>query len=115
MLLDFWKGAQRVSPVCVGVFLGSARQGARASRPVFTRPRRPCPLSFALQSPISKGQWYKGDETLLASRECAHDNVILPPSAGIRTERFLICDSGIDPLDNDSTGDDLKRMLFVGS
>ena len=29
----------------------------RANRPVSTRPRRPCPLSFALQSPISKNQW----------------------------------------------------------
>ena len=26
MLLDFWKGAQRVSPVCCGLLLGSAGQ-----------------------------------------------------------------------------------------
>ena len=39
---------------------------ARESRPVSTRPRRPCPPSFPLQSPISKGQWYK----LLPDFEC---------------------------------------------
>ena len=42
-----------VSPVCCGL-MGRVRE----SRPVSTRPRRPCP-PFPLQSPISKGQWYK--------------------------------------------------------
>jgi len=63
LLLDFSRGAQRVSPirrlyeleappVCCGL-MGRVRE----SRPVSTRPRRPCP-PFPLQSPISKGQWY---------------------------------------------------------
>ena len=52
LLLDFSRGEQRVSPVCCGL-MGRVRE----SRPVFTRPRRPCP-PFPLQSPISKGQWY---------------------------------------------------------
>ena len=53
LLLDFSRGAQRVPPVCCGL-MGRVRE----SRPVSTRPRRPCP-PFPLQSPISKGQWYK--------------------------------------------------------
>ncbi len=52
LLLDFSRGAQRVTPVCRGL-MGRMRE----SRPVSTRPRRPCP-PFPLQSPISKGQWY---------------------------------------------------------
>ena len=38
LLLDFSRGAQRVSPVCCGL-MGRVRE----SRPVSTRPRRPCP------------------------------------------------------------------------
>ena len=52
LLLDFSRGAQRGSPVCCDP-MGRVRE----SRPVSTRPRRPCP-PFPLQSPISKGQWY---------------------------------------------------------
>jgi hypothetical protein len=44
LLMDFRRGAQRVPPVCFGMLLGSNGNRWRASRPVSTRPRRPCPL-----------------------------------------------------------------------
>jgi len=67
LLLDFRRGAQCVSPirrlyepgappVFFGLRLGSNGKGANTSRPVSTRPRRPCP-SFAVQSLISKRLW----------------------------------------------------------
>jgi hypothetical protein len=40
----------------------------RESGPVSTRPRRPCPPFFPLQSPISKGQWYYSSTRPLPSR-----------------------------------------------
>ena len=48
LLLDFRRGAQRVPPVCFGMLLGSNGNRWRASRPVSTRPRRPCPPSLAV-------------------------------------------------------------------
>ena len=61
----------RVSPVCCGL-MGRVRE----SRPVSTRPRRPCP-PFPLQSSISKGQWYK---RLRAQSSCGsfHASSICP-------------------------------------
>ena len=44
LLLDFRRGAQRVSPVSVGVLLGSHGQGASKQPILNTRPRRPYPL-----------------------------------------------------------------------
>ena len=58
----------------------------RESRPVSTRPRRPCP-PIALQSLISKGQWYKTFQCRGVERT-ARD----PPSKNLKKLPTLIFD-----------------------
>ena len=57
LLLAFRRGAH-ASRMCSSVYSYIPMGRVRASGPVSTRPRRPCPLTFALQSLISKRQWY---------------------------------------------------------
>ena len=66
LLLDFSRGAQRVSPVCCGLLLSSDGYAARKQTSLHTTGTA-MPPSFALQSLISKGQWYK---EAMASAPC---------------------------------------------
>ena len=63
-------------------------RGAPASRPVSTRPRRPCPLYFALQSLISKRQWYEIPIRAL--------NVYFPRTSVLDRYRAGIVEAGFD-------------------
>ena len=77
LLLDFRRGAQRVSPVCCGL-MGRVRE----SRPVSTRPRRPCPPFSAAKSNFkgtmvlnshshqAGGFWFFGEFELVAELRC---------------------------------------------
>ena len=58
LLLDFSRGAQRVSPVCCGLLLWFRWEWREK---VYQSPhgRDGQPPSFPLQSLISKGQWYQ--------------------------------------------------------
>ncbi len=57
MLLDFSRGVQGASPVCVGVLLGCDGQSA-SKWPSLKTAETAVPPSFALQSLVSKWQWY---------------------------------------------------------
>ena len=84
--LDF-KERGTVRPACVR-WRAPWLRGAPASRPVSTRPRRPCPLYFALQSLISKRQWYEIPIRAL--------NVYFPRAPVLDRYRAGIVEAGFD-------------------
>jgi hypothetical protein len=58
LLLDFSRGAQRVSPVCCGLLLGYDGYAVSGETSLHTA-ESAMPPSFAVQSLISKGQWFE--------------------------------------------------------